>query len=119
MITLWLDNQLPPALARWLTTEFDVRATHVSELGLPDILDQTIWDAAVESGAIIVSKDRDFAQFAGTVQRTTPVLWLRCGNTSNARLREVLKRTLGEALELIASGEVVVEIVDPEYPASG
>ncbi|MEH2114611.1 DUF5615 family PIN-like protein [Nostoc sp.] len=38
------------------------------------------------------------------------VIWLTCGNTSNDRLKEILNSTLPEALELLQSGEALVEI---------
>jgi Domain of unknown function (DUF5615) len=38
------------------------------------------------------------------------VLWLRCGNTSNAHLKTILVQTLPDALELLRQGEAVVEI---------
>lgn len=40
------------------------------------------------------------------------ILWVRCGNTSNEHLKRVLRRTFPAAVELIASGEALVEIVD-------
>jgi hypothetical protein len=38
------------------------------------------------------------------------VIWLTCGNTSNAALRGLLKSALPKALELIRKGERLVEI---------
>jgi predicted nuclease of predicted toxin-antitoxin system len=38
------------------------------------------------------------------------IIWLTCGNTSNARLREILSSNLPDALELLKSGEKLVEI---------
>lgn len=38
------------------------------------------------------------------------VIWITCGNTSNARLKEILMTTLPKALELLQSGEELVEI---------
>jgi predicted nuclease of predicted toxin-antitoxin system len=38
------------------------------------------------------------------------MIWMRCGNTSNARLKEILTNTLPEVLELLGSGERLVEI---------
>ncbi len=38
------------------------------------------------------------------------IIWLTCGNTSNARLQEILDATFLEALELLRAGEVLVEI---------
>jgi predicted nuclease of predicted toxin-antitoxin system len=38
------------------------------------------------------------------------VIWLACGNTSNAALRLLLKTTLPRALELIRKGDALIEI---------
>jgi len=38
------------------------------------------------------------------------VIWLTCGNTSNAALRIILKNTLPSAIELIGKGDPLVEI---------
>jgi len=38
------------------------------------------------------------------------IIWLTCGNTSNARLRQILSITLPEALEFLRAGEALVEI---------
>jgi len=38
------------------------------------------------------------------------VIWLTCGNTSNARLKEILNETLEKALELLQGNEQLVEI---------
>ena len=38
------------------------------------------------------------------------IIWLTCGNTSNARLKEILSATLIDALELLKNGEKLVEI---------
>ena len=56
-----VDAQLPPALARWLVAAGH-EAEHVGDVGLGDAQDQAIWVYAVGVGAVIVSKDEDFAQ---------------------------------------------------------
>jgi predicted nuclease of predicted toxin-antitoxin system len=38
------------------------------------------------------------------------VIWLTCGNTSNVRLKEILKQTLAKAIDLLQAGESIVEI---------
>lgn len=40
------------------------------------------------------------------------VIWLTCGNTSNASLKSMLTVTLSSALELLRAGEPLVEIGD-------
>lgn len=61
-----------------------------------------------------MSKDDDFIQLIE--QRGTPpkLIWVTCGNTSNARMREILSSALLKAIELLQSGENVVEISDKE-----
>ena len=47
------------------------------------------------------------------------VLWVTCGNTSNARLREILTKSLPPAIELLQQGEPLVEISDAYIPPRG
>ncbi|MBD2066372.1 hypothetical protein H6F93_02325 [Leptolyngbya sp. FACHB-671] len=56
------------------------------------------------------NKDSDFVDLVDRFGSPPQIIWLTCGNTSNARLREILSTTLLEALELLRSGEVLVEI---------
>jgi len=107
---LWLDAHLPPSLAEWLNGNFDVEATAIRDLGLRDATDRAIHDAAREADAVVVTKDADFVQLLQ--RRGTPprLIWLTCGNTSNARLRQLLSSTLPAALQMLATGESFVEI---------
>jgi predicted nuclease of predicted toxin-antitoxin system len=79
-------------------------------LGLRDATDSEIFQAAREQGAIVLTKDVDFVVLQA--QRGVPpqVIWLTCGNTSNARIREVLVARLPKVLALLESGEPLVEI---------
>jgi len=45
-MTVWLDAQLPPALAPWLAANFGVDCRAVRDLGLRDADDQTIFHAS-------------------------------------------------------------------------
>ena len=51
---LWIDAQLSPALARWLSDTFGVTAHAVRDLGLRDAKDLPIFHAAREAGAVIM-----------------------------------------------------------------
>jgi hypothetical protein len=66
---LLVDAQLPPALARWLVEQGHA-AEHVHDLGLHAADDRVLWDYAVPVGAVIVTKDEDFA-----LRRTLGVGW--------------------------------------------
>jgi len=41
------------------------------------------------------------------------VIWITVGNTSNQNLKRILAKTLPDALVLLESGEVLVEIQSP------
>ncbi len=57
-----VDEQLPPALARWLGAKEHI-AEHVVELGLDGASDWTIWELALRLGAVIITKNEDFSRF--------------------------------------------------------
>ena len=40
------------------------------------------------------------------------ILWITCGNTSNARMRHILTTALPTALKAMQGGEALVEIGD-------
>jgi len=67
-----VDNQLPAALTRWLRDKGQ-EAEHVLDLNLGQSPDTLIWQRAAELGAVIVTKDEDFAQLT-ILQPDTAVL---------------------------------------------
>jgi len=75
-----VDAQLPPALARWLTAAGH-EAEHVGDIGLGGAGDHAIWSYALASGAVIVSKDEDFAQRKTLANGGPQIVWLRVPNT--------------------------------------
>jgi predicted nuclease of predicted toxin-antitoxin system len=61
VIRFLVDNQLPAALARWIKNQGH-EADHVLDLGLAESADKLIRQRASALGAVIVTKDEDFAQ---------------------------------------------------------
>lgn len=111
-MTVWVDAQLNPALAPWVSSEFEVEAYSVKYLGLRDAADREIFVAARTAGAVVLTKDSDFVLLLRRYGPPPQVLWITLCNTSNVRMKEVLLRTLPKALELLRSGEPLVEISD-------
>lgn len=107
-----VDAQLPPGLARFLSDRFAVRARHVGELGLRDADDLSIHRYARTSSSIVVTKDSDFVELVHRHGVPPQVVWVTCGNTSNARLAQLFDATFADALRLLLAGETVVEITD-------
>ena len=57
-----------------------------------------------------MTKDNDLVLLLERFGPPPQVVWVTCGNTSNARLKEILTSTLPRTLELLKSGEKLVEI---------
>ena len=109
---LWIDAQLSPHLAPWLADRFGIEVWSVRRLGFRDAADETIFAAAREAEAVVMTKDRDFPDLVEHYGPPPRVIWITMGNTSNARLREVLDALLPEALALLERGETLVELGD-------
>ncbi|NER49654.1 MAG: hypothetical protein F6J86_27540 [Symploca sp. SIO1B1] len=109
-MTIWVDAHLSPAIASWITNTLDVEAVALRDLSLRDAEDPEIFEAAKAQQAIVMTKDSDFVDLVDRLGSPPQIIWLTCGNTSNARLRKILSETLPRALELLAAGEALVEI---------
>ncbi len=109
-MNIWVDAQLPPTLAKWLTDNFDLTASSLKELGLRDARDVEIFEAARLVNAVIMTKDSDFVDLVCRLGVPPQILWLTCGNLTNRSLQQVLTSTLSDALEQLQNGEVIVEI---------
>ncbi|MCC5652382.1 DUF5615 family PIN-like protein [Nostoc sp. XA013] len=109
-MTIWVDAHLSPAIATWITITFGITALALRDVGLRDAEDPEIFEVARARGVIFITKDSDFADLVDRFGSPPQVIWLTCGNTSNAQLKEILNLTLPEALELLRAGEALVEI---------
>lgn len=109
---IWTDAHLSPEIAAWITTEFGVPAVAIRDLGLRHAKDPQIFRAAREANAVVLTKDADFPMLLDRFGPPPSVVWLRCGNTSNANLKRLLSRTFRRALALLEAGESLVEITD-------
>ncbi len=107
---IWVDAHLSPALARWISAQFNHPAQPVRDLGLREAKAPEIFGAARQAGAIILTKDEDFSELVDRLGPPPQIIWLTCGNTSEAALRVLLAKALPRALELLARGEKLVEI---------
>lgn len=116
---VWIDAQLPPSLARWFVETLGVEAVAVRDVGLRDADDLRIFHAARAAGAVVVTKDADFVTLLERLGPPPQVVWVRSGNTSNARLREIFASTWLDAVRLLDAGEGLVEIRDRRDDAGG
>lgn len=102
-----VDAQLPAALCRWLR-ERGHDAEHVSEIGLLGASDAEIAARAETGGAVLVSKDEDFVTLR--LPDRFVLLWLRCGNATNAALAAWLTPRWERIETLLGAGERFIEV---------
>jgi predicted nuclease of predicted toxin-antitoxin system len=107
---LLVDNQLPTALARFLSVN-GFECLHVLDIGLDAASDRIIWEYAKKEGMVIVSKDEDFVQLADRQASTPPqVLWVRLGNCRKDALLKAFADLLPQIAEQLQQGHAVVEM---------
>ena len=104
-----MDNQLPGALAT-LLREQGHEAEHVLELGLAQGKDNPIWQRAITTQAVIITKDEDFAEWVRRGRPGPSVVWLRVGNTSRRELLDWFTPLLPAILRELQEGERLVEV---------
>jgi len=109
-VTIWLDAQISPALASWVATTFGCECQSVRELGLRDATDTLIFSAARLANAVVISKDSDFADLVKRLGPPPQVIWLRCGNTTNTTLQQLLQTHFTSITTRLADGEVLIEL---------
>ena len=104
-----VDAQLPPALARRLEI-LGHTAEHVADRGMAAASDNTIRDYAASVGAVIVTKDEDFA-IRRVLTEGPAVVWLRLGNTRRVVLLTHVEAELPAIVAALERGESLIEVV--------
>ena len=109
----WIDAQLSPQIAAWLTSEFGLTAKSLNAVGLRDAKDRQIFlEARLREKIVIVTKDEDFSLLSTELGVPPQVVWIRCGNTSNRVLRQLLQSEMSKVVQLLQDGHALVEIRD-------
>ena len=109
-MTIWIDAQFSPAIAVWIESNFNAKAFALRDLGLRDAEDKEIFLAARKANAVVMTKDSDFVSLLDRLDSPPKIIWLTCGNTSNANLKIILSKTLQSAIDLLNTDEEIVEI---------
>lgn len=79
-------------------------------LGLREAGDLEIFRRAKSEDVVFITKDADFVDLVQVRGAPPRVILLRCGNTTNRRLREIFTSHLQPALDRFKDGETIVEI---------
>jgi len=113
-VTIWLDNHLPPAFAAWMRNALAVDCVPVRDLNFQRASDSEIFSAAREAQVVVMTKDADFVRLLEHHGAPPQVIWVTCGNTSNAHLRALIETAWPAILPMLERGEILVELGDPE-----
>jgi predicted nuclease of predicted toxin-antitoxin system len=88
---LLFDHNLSSRLVKSLSDLYPSSAS-VSELGLKNSDDISIWNFARKKKFIIVSKDSDFHQFSFLYGAPPKFVWIRLGNCSTKEIEIMLRK---------------------------
>lgn len=112
-ITIWIDAQLSPAIAKWLCEDFDVNASSMRALGLLFASDEEIFKKAKEHNVILLTKDIDLVVLQRKWGQPPKIIHLTCVNSTNQLVRQILQKHFTFIIEvLIENDEPVIEITD-------
>jgi predicted nuclease of predicted toxin-antitoxin system len=115
-VTIWIDAQLSPALALWIVENFGVHAVALRDIGLRDETDRQIFLVTRQQSTIVMTKDADFVRLLEELGPPPQIVWITCGNTSNARLKQLFRSSFSGVLKLLSSGEALIEVSDLRLP---
>ena len=104
-----IDNQLPSALAHWLR-ERGHDAEHVLTVGFAQGKDTPVWRYAQAQGAVLITKDEDFAEWVRRSRPGPQVVWLRIGNSTKRELFAWLDPLLPAILRQLEQEERLIEV---------
>ena len=102
-----LDVHIPPSLALWITSNFQLECYPATYLNLREAEDNEIFSIARDRNAIVITKDDDFVSLLTRYGSPPKVIWLTCGNTSKSRLKEIFELNLLKAIQLLQSTDLV------------
>ena len=101
---LLLDQNLSCRLVDHLAGVFP-GSQHVAQVGLARADDDRVWRYACSNGYILVSKDTDFLHRALLDNDNGKFVYLRTGNCTSARIRELLTSHAAELLAFAADAD--------------
>ena len=104
-----VDAQLPTALARHIAS-LGHEAEHVADSARSRDTDQSLRAYAAQIGAVIVTKDEDFAVHR-LLNDGPAIVWVRVGNTRRAALLGRFTTEWPTIVAALERGETIVELV--------
>ena len=111
-----VDAQLPTALARWLEARGH-HAEHAADIGMESSPDVALWQRALDTHSVLVSKDADFMHLVTLRSPSPKLVWVRIGNTRRAQLLAEFNEALECIIATLEEGEAIVELWSGQQPS--
>jgi predicted nuclease of predicted toxin-antitoxin system len=108
-VTFLVDNQLPAALARFLSAR-GAQCQHVLDLGLAQAPDAEIGRYCEQYDMVLISKDEGFFQLAAEPGASIRLVWVRLGNCRNRELLSAMEIMWPRILACLDVGDRIVEL---------
>ncbi len=67
---------------------------------------------ARDARAVVLTKDRDLVDLVIQLGSPPQIIWITCGNTSNAKVKTILTGAWPTAAALVHAGEKIIELSD-------
>ncbi len=112
-LEFWIDNNLPPQMAKWLKDDFNVSAKSFYDLNLQATDDKVIFEIAANklNTIIITTKDIDFVKLSKVRISLPKILYLNVGNISNRKLKQLIYKSFKQVLVMfLETDEFLIEI---------
>ena len=75
---IWVDAQMSPAIATWISSNYAVSAVAIRDLGLRDAEDKEIFEATREERAVVMTRDSDLVLLLDRLGAPPQVIWVTC-----------------------------------------
>ena len=112
-LEFWIDFNLPPKMAVWLTADFNVLAKSFRDLNFDNSPDIEVYKIAASkpNTIIITTKDVDFIDYQNKVGAPPKILFLNVGNISNDHLKALIQNKFAEVLQIfLTTNQSYIEI---------
>ena len=103
----WLDENISPIIAKWLTDEINVNCISFHFLKFTKTPDVEVYERArSKKRVIIISKDSDFRELVAWRGTPPKLVFIKFGNCSNKKVYEQLKSKIYDAVEHLIYGDL-------------
>ena len=75
---IWVDAQMSPAIATWISSNYAVSAVAIRDLGLRDAEDKEIFEATREERAVVMTRDSDLVLLLDRLGAPPQLIWVTC-----------------------------------------